>query len=417
MYTRLRALENFLPEIYLDKYKNPCWWSTLQPPPDVRSEITSVRSITTPYMPMRKTLSVLDRIFNKGRNKKETFTCLPAVYLAGFAKSGTTTLYSYLVSHPQLRKPAQKEGHFWRSLLNIPMNYTNKQMQAIWYMQHFSKAAQYIQTHPDAITIDASASTLWIANPLYGNDYFYDPKNKIRVIEPLNGAMYDNKQDLCFIPMAVHSVLPDAKFVVIMRDPVKRLFSDYWYFCANKNAWNDGKNIPKEYMDNAPQIFHNIISMAIEEHRKCLMDPTLDDQALTEFTCLRRASLGYQVKGSCFPVRLGVGMYYYHIVKWMNVYSQKNFHFLRLEDMAVDSYKSVREIWEFMGLTPIPKITFELETGEGVKNEMSWIKQPKLEERFYMSPETEKLLTSFYKPFNKKLARLLGNDAYLWTAS
>ena len=374
----------------------------------------STRSITTPILPWKQAKSVVERVFSEASGKKEVFTCLPAVYLAGFAKSGTTTLFSYLVSHPLLRKPAQKEGHFWRSLLTIPMNYTRKQIQAMWYLEHFSKAAEYIESHPNAVTIDASASTLWIPNPLYGNGYFFDRSNRIHEVQASNSDRYENTQDLCFIPMAIHSVLPDAKFVVIMRNPVKRLFSDYWFFCANKNKWKDGKNVPEKYMDNAPQMFHNAAVMAVQKLNACLTDPTLGNKVLTEFTCLKKATLGYNEKNGCFPLRLGVGMYYYHIVKWMNVYPRGNFHFLRLEDMSTDTYNSVVKIWEFMGLSPISKATFESEISKTVLNEMSWIKEPRFKERFYMLPETEKLLNSFYEPFNKKLAQLLGNDDYLW---
>lgn len=349
--------------------------------------------------------------------KYGVFTCLPAVFLAGFAKSGTTTLYNYLITHPLLRKPAQKEGHFWRSLLSIPMNHTNKQMQVLWYMQHFSKAAQYIQSHSQALTIDASASTLWFPNPLIGDSYFYDRgdhKTRVKTLNPIN---YESRQDLCFLPSAIHSVLPNSKFVIIMRNPVKRLFSDFWYFCANKNHWIGGPHkIPQKFMDYAPQIFHNLTVKAISEHKRCLSDNRQKNgNALAQFTCLRKATLGYESKDSCFPLRLGVGMYYYHIVRWMNVYPHENFHFLRLEDLATDSYDSVEKIWKFLEFSPLSKGAFESSLKGMVMNEMNWIKLPKYKDRFYMLPETEKLLSAFYEPINMKLAQLLQNDDYLWS--
>ena len=380
VYTWLRALDDFIPtKRYLEKYDNPCWYSTLQASPG----ITLSRK---PETPLKQAASAMKRVFSETDKHKEVFTCLPAVYLAGFAKSGTTSLFKYLVSHPSLERPAQKEGHFWRHFLNIPMNYTHKQMQVMWYLQGFSKAAQYIESHPNAVTIDASAGTLLVSNPLHTDSY-------------------ENEQDLCFVPMVVHRVLPDAKFVVIMRNPVKRIFSDYWYFCA----------APKKYTNNAPQLFHNVVATAIQEYRQCVTDPTLGNRVLTEFTCLKKATRGYEVENGCFRLRLGFGMYYHHIVKWLNVYPRKNFYFLRLEDMSTDMYSNVAKIWEFMGLTPISKATFESELSKEVFNEMNIAKQPGFKEHFYMLPETEKMLNSFYEPFNKKLAQLLGNDDYLWT--
>ena len=416
MYTWLRALDDFIPKRYLDNYDNPCWYSALQPSPEISSKLLSTIVCPTPLLSLKQAESVVERVFSEASRKKEVLTCLPAVYLAGIAKSGTTTLYDHLFTHPMLRKPASKEGQFWRSFLTIPMNYTHKQIQVMWYLERFSKAAQYIESHPNTLTVDGSGTTMNSGNPLFGQSYYYDARNRRYEVQASNSDQYVNTQDLCFIPMAVHSVLPDAKFVVIMRNPVKRLFSDYWFFCATKNGWprHSGKNIPKRYMDNAPQIFHNITVMAIQEYNRCANDPTLGNKVLTEFTCLKKATLGYDEKNGCYPLRLGVGMYYYHIVKWMNVYPRENFHFLRLEDMSTDTYNSVAKIWEFMGLSPISKATFESKTSKGVLNQMNWIKEPGFKERFYMLPETEKLLYSFYEPFNKKLAQLLGNDDYLW---
>ena len=390
VYTWLRALDDFIPtKRYLEKYDNPCWYSKLQASPG----INLFKMMETP---LKQAASAMKRVLSEADKHKEVFTCLPAVYLAGFAKSGTTSLFKYLVSHPSLERPAQKEVHFWRHFLNVPMNYTHKQIQVMWYLERFSKAAQYIESHPNAVTIDASAGTLLVSNPLHTDSY-------------------ENEQDLCFVPLVVHRVLPDAKFVVIMRNPVKRIFSDYWYFCAAANDWKSSKdNIPKKYMNNAPQIFHDIVAKAIQKYRQCVSDPTLGNKVLTEFTCLKEATLGRrgtEAENRCSRLRLGFGMYYHHIVKWLNVYPRKNFYFLRLEDMSTDTYSNVAKIWEFMGLTPISKATFESELSKEVFNEMN--KLPK--EHFYMLPETEKMLNSFYEPFNKKLAQLLGNDDYLWT--
>ena len=418
VYKRLHAFDGFLPKSYLRDYQNPCWMSTLQQPSsEIQSKLVSTRSITTPVFSWKKTVSVMDQVFSwksgEHSRKNGVFTCLPAVYLAGFAKSGTTTLYYHLVTHPLLTKPAQKEGHFWRSLLSLPMNHTNKQMQVLWYMHHFSRAAQHIWTHPRALTIDASASTLWITNPLLGNRNKYNRDNHEKQIDSLNSIQSESKEDLCFVPSAVHSILPSSKFIVIMRNPVKRLFSDFWYFCANKNRWGrDGRKIPQLYMDHAPQVFHNLTVKAIDEHRRCLSE---HDHALTEFSCLQKATVGYEGRESCFPLRLGVGMYYYHIVKWMNVYPRENFYFLRLEDFAVDSYSNVAKIWRFLRFSPISKANHESSLRNTILNEMNWIKQPEYKDRFFMLPETEKLLTSFYEPFNMKLAQLLQNDDYLWT--
>lgn len=46
-----------------------------------------------------------------------SFFCLPATFLIGFPKSGTTQLYKYIVQHPLIEQPRDKEGQFWRELI------------------------------------------------------------------------------------------------------------------------------------------------------------------------------------------------------------------------------------------------------------------------------------------------------------
>ena len=48
---------------------------------------------------------------------------------------------------------------------------------------------------------------------------------------------------------------------------------------------------------------------------------------------------------------------------------------------------------------------------------MSWIKSKEYRDKFQMLPETEELLSLFYRPYNEQLARLLRDDRFLWAES
>lgn len=208
---------------------------------------------------------VIQEVFGAQPNESSTnFYCWPNVYLAGFPKCGTTALYTLIAAHPQVAEPAGKEGHFWSSF-SKGHSYTDKQIQCLWYLNHFKPAAEQILESPRAITLDASASTLW--------SYYNHPISEL---------------DLSFVPFMISSVAPNTKYIVIMRNPVQRLHSDFWYFCSQKNHWRTkGKSmIPTYYVEQGEELFHNLTVQAIKTFQSCIQKGTFI------FQCVRNATAG-----------------------------------------------------------------------------------------------------------------------------
>ena len=71
------------------------------------------------------------------------------------------------------------------------------------YIYHFERAAKKIEQDVNHVTCDASASTLW--------DVFF---------------LSLNQTSECQTPLFLSYILPDAKYIVVLHNPVKRLYSE-----------------------------------------------------------------------------------------------------------------------------------------------------------------------------------------------
>ena len=366
-------------------------------PKNVFKTLTNISVLKSPVYSDKQAVWLTKNILNTNSGNKENLYCLPSVYLAGFPKCATTTLYRIITAHPSLAQPLHKESHFWKTFVQNWMKYPHKLVHTLWYLLQYSSASRYIEAHPDALTLDASASTLWTSVP--------SPS----IINTTQMHSHDN--NWCLISQMVSTVTPDAKFIVIMRDPVKRLFSDFWYFCANHN-WRNSKGevtVPQTYQEHAPEIFHNYTVQVIREYVTCVKS------SASEFECVGRATRGVGSEKACFPLRVGLGMYYFHIVQWLNVFPMKQFLFLRTEDLDRDPHHSAVMVWKFLGVRPLEKTVLHRLWRRA--NEMSWIKTKEYRDKFQMLPETEEILRLFYRPYNERLARLLRDNRFLWAES
>lgn len=109
--------------------------------------------------------------------------CLPSFFLIGEMKCGTTTMYKLLSSQQGVVAPSLKEPRY----LTLPKyrHYTGS-----WYASHFAAAA----AAPSAITFDASPTVF--NSPLLA-------------------------------PGWVRKWLPDARHIVLLREPTQRTYS-HW---------------------------------------------------------------------------------------------------------------------------------------------------------------------------------------------
>lgn len=105
---------------------------------------------------------------------------MPTFVIAGVQKCGTTSLFQALALHPRVIRPRQKELHFFDQKWGKGID---------WY------AAQFPDLAPDQLTGEST--------PVYS----YDKTARRRMAQ----------------------TLPDARLIVVLRDPVARAYSHYWH--------------------------------------------------------------------------------------------------------------------------------------------------------------------------------------------
>ena len=117
---------------------------------------------------------------------------LPDFIIIGAQKSGTTSLYNYMLQHPYIIGAATKEPdyfdhYYWRGIL--------------WYRSHFaSRAFQCYQrfcTGQRLLVGEASTNYLWHPHA----------------------------------PRRIAKCLPDVRLVVLLRNPIDRAYSNYYMTC------------------------------------------------------------------------------------------------------------------------------------------------------------------------------------------
>jgi Sulfotransferase family len=113
----------------------------------------------------------------------------PNFFIVGAAKAGTTSLHAYLKQHPQVFLPKVKEPHYFAEFHPS---------------QELAHVAEYI-ADPDEYLRLYSGSTRFPAIGDASPSYLWDTK----------------------APQRIHQVCPQARIIILLRDPVARAHSHY----------------------------------------------------------------------------------------------------------------------------------------------------------------------------------------------
>jgi len=160
---------------------------------------------------------------------------LPNFFIIGANKAGTSSLYHYCRQHPEIFMSKNKEPMFFTASGPLPTKDEKVVNKPGLYYQYFT-LREYIDLFVSATEpLRGEASTSYLANP--------------------NSTMW------------IRKIIPDAKLIVILRNPIERAISDF-EFQANRNksesrtlaqAINDALN---GYISpaNAKQVGDNLLN-------------------------------------------------------------------------------------------------------------------------------------------------------------
>ncbi len=251
---------------------------------------------------------------------------LPTFLIAGAQKCGTTSLAGAVRQHPEVHLSRRKEIHFFDRHFERGLD---------WYGSQFTPKPHHTQVGE--------------ATPAY----MYDAAARERLSE----------------------TLPDARIVIILRNPVDRAYSHYWH---------------KRRLGDEPL-------------------PTFEEAIAAEPQRRSRDNVRARI-GFAYVDR---GHYVDQIEQLVDRQGRDRVHVMLLDDLVQDRVATMRALLEFLEVDPGPadsldvrkrnpyRVTSDSGTTESV-------------EYTPMSAETRAALTELYAESNARLAEFLGRDLSAW---
>lgn len=246
---------------------------------------------------------------------------LPKFMIIGVEKGGTSSLAMYLNAHPRIAAPYAKESRY--------------------FTKHYKRGLSY-----------------------YRCNFPFQAKLKL-----FNQMSYDASPTYIFFPGVAKRIKESGmqfKFIVLLRDPVKRAYSHYNMIKRMKAS--------KDILGDRTT-FRQLIEYEINNP----IDP--QDFHRAEYATVVRGYYANQLK------------------RWFKYFSRDQFLILKTEDLKTNTVDIVNQTIEFLGLDSQPMPT----EYKAFYNFHSHEYQP-------MSQEDKDFLQAHYQPYNQQLYRLLGRD-------
>jgi hypothetical protein len=263
--------------------------------------------------PVRKVLRGGYRAYGRATAESRP---LPDFLILGAQKAGTTALYAYLRWHPDITGPSFKEVSF--------------------FDRHYAKGKRWYRAHLPR----RRRALVGEASPGY-------------LFHPL-------------APQRVAQMLPGARLIALLRNPVERAFSHYQHEVAlgrEELSFEDAIDREDERMQG--------------EVERMLRDPTYFSRAWWNYTYVAR------------------GRYAEQLDRWFAAFPRERLLVLLTDELAADPAGTYRRVLDFLGAD-----AHDLES------------YPRIFDRDYadMSPATRARLEREFSEPNRRLAALLERD-------
>lgn len=254
---------------------------------------------------------------------------LPSVLVIGAQRSGTSSLYKYLGEHPDLAPSLRKEVGYFTRFYGQPET---------WYRSHFPLQ---LRRH--------------LARSARGHDLVAFEATPDYLLHPL-------------APERAHRLLPDARIVVLLRDPVERAFSHYGHMVRLGY-----ETLPFE------EALAREGERTEDDRRRILADSTHDPTQFLRFSYVAR------------------GMYAAQLRAWMAQFPAERFFVLDSGELYADPGAAYQQILRFLGVRPwaprhLPNISARRDDAPAEA----------------LAPEVRAMLEATFASANEDLEELLG---------
>jgi len=217
---------------------------------------------------------------NPGRGR-----LLPDFLIIGTAKSGTTTLHGWLSEHPFIEPATKKEVHFFDYDFFRGVD---------WYRSHFPA-----ELDREAFERD------------YGRGF-------------LTGEASPSYISHEWAPSRIARVLPHAKLIVALRNPVDRAYSQF------QMSRREGEE-PLESFAEAVAVEPTRLQSECERSRR---DPRYNSWPIGCWSYLMRSRYAEQIE------------------RWFQFFPREQFLFVKTDDLELDPQRTLDQVYAFLGLPP-----------------------------------------------------------------
>ena len=208
--------------------------------------------------------------------------------IIGAQKAGTTSLYNYLNQHPGLEFSKVKEIPFFGDVL---------------YGRGIDHLHGFFEWRDDAETFVSADVHLLASEQAPAQVYAYNPR---------------------------------MKFILVLRDPVDRAWSAYWY--AVRNGW-ESESVSFEQ------------ALALEGQRLQSKNPR------------EQRDLAY----------LSNGMYWHHLQRWLALFPREAFFIVSSTELRQNAAEVVARAWGFLGLDSDGKVETTREYNRAGRARLRWV--------------------------------------------
>jgi hypothetical protein len=256
------------------------------------------------------------------------FRLLPSYLIVGAQKGGTSALYEYIVRHPLVGRSTNEEVHYFS------LNYARG---TAWYRGHFPTVARaaYVRRRYGRELVTGESSPYYLFHP--------------HALE------------------RIRELLPDARLIVVLRNPVDRAYSQY----------NHSRQMGAEPLESFEE------ALAAEPRR---LDGELEKMVADPF---------YNSFSHYNHSYLARGLYVEQLERLYRLFDERQLLLETAEDLATKTDDVYVRVLEFLGL-PVRRLSH----------------YPPQNVRRYppMRPETRRRLVEYFSEPNERLYAFLGRD-------
>jgi hypothetical protein len=249
---------------------------------------------------------------------------LPDFIIIGAQKCGTSFLYRLLVQHPCVKPAFAKEVHYF------DLNFREGDS---WYRSYFP-----LQMRNGRKYITGEASPYYLFHP--------------------------------HVPRRASAVVPDAKLIVLLRNPADRAYSHYQHQVKRVTAGARETLTFEEAIEAEERILSGEVSKMLQNE---------------DYKSFSHRSRSY----------LSRGIYIDQLLLWSSFFHRKQMLILKSEDLFKDTTNTLEGVLDFLEIPPWAPETYSI---------------PNKREYTGMSPLIRQRLDEYYKPHNQRLYEYLGVD-------